>query len=763
MNTMRTSLFLSTAIAALTIAVPALAQTSTQNASSPAQSTTPATSGSDNDIIVTAQKRSQTLIDVPQSVSVVSGATLEQQHANSFSDYLKLVPGLQLTQSTPGEGRLVIRGLNTGGVASTVAVYEDETPFGSSSGLANGAILAGDFDTFDVARIEVLRGPQGTLYGASSLGGVLKFVTNAPDTGKLILRARGGVEAVKGGDVSYYGNAVVNVPLSSSLAFRASGSYRNDGGFIDSIGTAGSRVRDNINGARSYGGRASLLFTPTTDLSVRLSALIQNIETDAPTTVESNPTTLATLYGRPTQSIFVSPFKNINYRIYNGLIDYDFGFAKLTSSSSYSTQRKTQRTDATFQLSGLIQAIFGVPNEFYLNQNTNVEKFTQEVRLASSKTPLFDWVLGGYYTHEKGLIFQEYVPVTPGTLTRITALGNLAQVNLNSTYEEFAGFANATVHLGDMFDVDFGGRYSHNKQFFTQTTAGPLAGGATSVSQPSSEGVFTYSVAPKFKFSKNGAVYARVAKGFRPGGPNALAPGAPASFLTYKSDSVVSYEAGVKFQTEDRSFSLDLSAFHIDWDNIQLLATIPTPGGTFSFNANGRRARSDGVEFTASMRPTRGLDVSVNGAYTNARLRDDTTAIVGGVLSANSVGGLAGDKLPYTPKFSIGVNGDYRWSLGGSTSAYFGSSLRFLSKQNAGYNLAFRTANGRQRQIPSYEIVDLRAGVDFDRFSVGVYAKNINDADGKQSAGAVGTYPAGSIDTGVIRPRTFGASVTASF
>jgi iron complex outermembrane receptor protein len=145
----------------------------------------------DNELIVTAQKREQALIDVPQSVSVVNGATLEKQQAVTFQDFAKLVPGLQLEQSNPGEGRLVLRGVNTGGVASTVSTYIDETPFGSSSGQNNGAILAGEFDTFDVERIEVLRGPQGTLYGASSLGGVVKFVTNRPDPGTFEGRVRG--------------------------------------------------------------------------------------------------------------------------------------------------------------------------------------------------------------------------------------------------------------------------------------------------------------------------------------------------------------------------------------------------------------------------------------------------------------------------------------------------------------------------------------------------------------------------------------------
>jgi len=238
------TLLITTALAAVAAGAPLQAAAAPRDAA--ANGT--ATSSDDEDIVVTAQKREQTLINVPLSVSVVSGATLERQQAFRFEDYLKLVPGLQLNQDTPGEGRLVIRGINTGGVASTVAVYVDETPFGSSSGLVNGATLAGDFDTFDVARVEVLRGPQGTLYGASSLGGVLKFVTNAPETDKLVVRGHAGIEAVKGGDVSYYGQAVVNVPLTSTLAVRGTGYYRKDGGFIDSIGTAGSNLHNNIDG-----------------------------------------------------------------------------------------------------------------------------------------------------------------------------------------------------------------------------------------------------------------------------------------------------------------------------------------------------------------------------------------------------------------------------------------------------------------------------------------------------------------------------------
>src|SRR5678810_995455 len=154
-----------------------------------------------DEIVVTAQKVSQSVVDVPMSISVLGGDDLERTQSLNIQDYVKLVPGLQLTQATPGFGRLSLRGINTGGVASTVGVYVDETTFGSSSGLANGAILTGDFDTFDVARVEVLRGPQGTLYGASSLGGVVKFVTALPSTSHLELRAQAGIEDTRFGEV----------------------------------------------------------------------------------------------------------------------------------------------------------------------------------------------------------------------------------------------------------------------------------------------------------------------------------------------------------------------------------------------------------------------------------------------------------------------------------------------------------------------------------------------------------------------------------
>jgi iron complex outermembrane receptor protein len=722
--------------------------------------TSPGVQSDQNAIIVTAEKRPQLLIDVPQSVSVVSGANLEAQHATNFQDYLKLVPGLQLNQSSAGEGRLVVRGVNTGGVASTVSVYVDDTPFGSSSGLVNGAVLAGDFDTFDLNRIEVLRGPQGTLYGASSLGGVLRFITNSPSTSGLEVRGRAGVEAISHGGVGYNANALVNIPLGPTLAFRASGSFRKDAGFIDSIGTGGSDRAKNINDDRVYGGRASLLFTPSDAASVRLTAIAQNIDADALSVVEADSVTLRRLHGL-SESQFVPIFSNLHYRLYNGTGTFDLGFANLTTSTSFSKQDQDTRSDLTVAFSGLLKAAFGLPpNEFIEPQQTNLNKFTQEARL-SGQTAFADWLIGGFYTHEKGLIGQDLIAVQPGTLTPLplpAAFGaTLGHLELHSKYKEIAGFANATAHLTPKFDLQFGGRYSKNNQSARQTTLGLLAGGTTDITNSSSEHVFTYSIAPKYKVNSNVTLYARVAKGFRPGGPNVIAPNAPPEVpRTFGSDSVVSWEAGVKAQSADHRFSIDAAAFHIKWTGIQLFTVVVANKIPFGVNINGSGAKSDGFELTATARPVPGLDLSVNGAYTNARLTDDTPA---------SVGGLKGDQLPFTPKLSVAANADYHWQLSSGIRAHFGGSVRHLSGQTGPYDLAFVTAHGHQRHIRPYSVIDLNAGVNFGRFDVEAYIKNLGDSRGVTSV--VGTtsplFPNGAIGTGIIRPRTVGVTLGFSY
>ena len=710
-------------------------------------------------IIVTAQKREQTLAEIPQSVTVLGEETLERQGASDFQDYIGLIPGLSIEATTPGVSRISLRGINTGGVASTVGVYVDDTPFGSSSGLANGAILSGDFDTFDVDRIEVLRGPQGTLYGASSLGGVLRFITNPPSTTALAGRGRVTVESVSSGDIGYSGSGWVNVPLSETFAIRASAFYRQEAGYIDSIGTAGSDVEDDINDFRTFGGRISALFRPSSAVTIRLSALAQNIEADASSYVEADTDNLQILYGGLTQSQFIPEFNDVKYRLYNASVDIDLGFATLFSSTSLGNFRQDLLSDFSFSFGPLITSIFGDPVTrplgLYLDQTTQTEKFTQEVRLVSAESDRFEWLVGLYYTREDSRIDQDFVAVEAVSEAIATGLPLLGDVFLDSRLEEIAAFANGTIHLTDRFEVSLGGRLSRNEQVASQSLDGVLAGGSAAFDDTvSEETVFTYSVAPRFEISDAIALYARVASGYRPGGPNVLPPNVPAGTPTsYSADRLVSYEAGFRASFPRQRMSVDFAIYYLDWKDIQLFALVNGIG----INANGGTARSLGGELSVTVRPVRGLSLAVNAAYVDATLSQDTDPVVGG---------FDGDRLPYSPQWSGNLSVDYDWSISRAAAAFVGGNLRLVGEQNADFDFAYRTQFGSQREVDGYAVVDLRAGIQGPerRWSVEAFIRNLTNARGRTSVfGVAGDLPNDAVGTGLIRPRTIGVTLTAGF
>jgi len=725
------------------------------------------------EVVVTAQKRTEAIAEIPASVTVVPEQLLEQQHVDDFKDLLPLVPGLSLTETRPGSTRVTLRGINTGGVASTIGIYFDDVPFGSSTGLANGSISAGDFDTFDVARVEVLRGPQGTLYGASSLGGVLKFVPNRPRNDRFEARLLGSAETVDNGDPGYSLTGMANVPLGAKAAVRASGFYRSDSGFIDSIGNnpvpslatpgvnviGGTRVANGLNALDRFGGRLAVLVEPSKRFSVTVGAQIQDIDTDASSVVDADPRSLEPLNPTPVQSSYQKEFNDTKYRVYNGTVDGDLGPARLQSVTSYGTFETDFQSDLAIAtnltggppLSALVTQLFGNartrPLSAVLPQTTSTDKFTQELRLVSAKSKAFDWLVGGYYTNEDSAIKQKITAVEAGTDDVATGIPILADVALDSTYEEIAGFANATWHATPRFDLALGGRLSHNKQVASQRSDGPLAGGPAQFDDvKSSESPFTFSFAPRFEIGKSASIYGRVATGFRPGGPNVLPPAAPASVpRTYDSDRLTSYEVGLKAggRPADK-FSLDLAGYYLDWEDIQLFLIV----NNFGINGNGGTAASKGFEIAASAFPTSGLTLSVNAAYTDAKLTQDTSA---------SVGGKDGDPLPYVPDWSFGLNADYEWTVKSRTRTYVGGSLGYTGERPVAFNN--RAADGSIRRADSYVSLNLRAGAYHGRWSVELYGKNLTNDLGVTSIGTAGPLPNGALGLSLTRPRTIGLSV----
>ena len=761
------------ALAGLLAASVAGAQEATPSPS-PAPSDDPSKPvGFREEVVVTAQKRTEAIADIPASVTVVPGQLLEQQRVDDFKDLLPLVPGLSLTETRPGSTRVTLRGINTGGVASTIGIYFDDVPFGSSTGLANGSISAGDFDTFDVARVEVLRGPQGTLYGASSLGGVLKFVPNRPRNDRFEARLLGSAETVDNGDPGYSVTGMANVPLGAKAAVRASGFYRSDSGFIDSIGNnpvpslatpgvnviSGTRVANGLNALDRFGGRLAVLVEPSKRFSVTVGAQIQDIDTDASSVVDADPRSLEPLNPTPVQSSYQKEFNDTKYRVYNGTIDGDLGPARLQSVTSYGTFETDFQSDLAIAtnltcgppLSALVTQLFGNartrPLSAVLPQTTSTDKFTQELRLVSAKSKAFDWLVGGYYTNEDSAIKQKITAVEAGTDAVATGIPILADVALDSTYEEIAGFANATWHATPRFDLALGGRLSHNKQVASQRSDGPLAGGPAQFDDvKSSESPFTFSFAPRFEIGKSASIYGRVATGFRPGGPNVLPPAAPASVpRTYDSDRLTSYEVGLKAggRPADK-FSLDLAGYYLDWEDIQLFLIV----NNFGINGNGGTAASKGFEIAASAFPTSGLTLSVNAAYTDAKLTQDTSA---------SVGGKDGDPLPYVPDWSFGLNADYEWTVKSRTRTYVGGSLGYTGERPVAFNN--RAADGSIRRADSYVSLNLRAGAYHGRWSVELYGKNLTNDLGVTSIGTAGPLPNGALGLSLTRPRTIGLSV----
>jgi iron complex outermembrane receptor protein len=729
-------------LAALGAAGPLLSQESA------ALDATPAAADSDalTTIVVTAEKREEPLADVPMSVTALGGDTLDKMQARDFSDYAALVPGLSITSSQPGLTRLTLRGQNSGGVGSTVAVYMDESPYGSSTALLNGSIITGDFDTWDLQRIEVLRGPQGTLYGANSEGGLLKFVSTAPVLGKFSGEAETTGESVSDGGNGGAIRGVVNLPIGDKLALRVSGYDQDVAGYIDDP----SLGKKDLNDGHKEGGRAALLYAPTDDLSIRLTATSQQSKYNGTNTVDIDPVTLQPEHGDLTQQRYLPEPSESKYENYNATIDWNTGPFSVLSTTSYGILNFDYVSDATSILAapGLTygEALGGIG--IYEDNNAGLKKFTQEIRLASPTSNQLEWQVGGYYTHEIGALIQHLngvgLPTTPAG-NPYAGLG-LEAVLLDSTYKESAGFANLTYHFNPQFDIQAGGRYSSNEQSATENVSGPLYGAATAFTTPSKGDVFTYSFAPRWHVDANTMVYARVATGYRPGGPNAQPIAPPPGFpQEYGADKTVNLELGVRSTQLDGRLSIDVAAFHVDWKDIQLFETVDNLG----VNANGGKARSQGLEWTFAYVPVHGLTLGWTGAYTDANLTSPAPA----------VNGNPGDPLPYAPKWGTSLDAEYDWDLFANLKGFVGGVWSYVGTRSTDFA---SSPTGGQLELPSYNTFEARIGLDSAHYRVMLYGKNLGNKRGISSyVSDDAPGPAGEIT--VIQPRTIGVTLTAKF
>ncbi len=703
-----------------------------------------------SEIVVTAQKKSESVLDVPMAITALSGEDLAKSHSYRLQDYVEQVPGLQFLNGSGLFNQVVIRGVSAGDatITSTVASYIDETPYTAVGSYAGSTKITPNLDTYDMSRIEVLKGPQGTLYGSNALAGILKYVTNAPDTSRFYGSMESGINTVENGGIGYDFHGMVNAPLSSNTALRLVGYYSKYAGYIDDP----SRNAKNINGIENFGFRGSFLFEPSSDLSIRASALYQRNAYDDIGSVDSAPYTLTPLGGKYEHTTLISQPGHVENQLYNITINGDLGFANLLSTSSYAKYKLYDITDYTTEFGAFASFILGKPSGLAYPNSTANKIFTQELRLASKADQPLEWQVGGYFTKQNAWSLASLFPIDPITKTiDYQPIVNdepfdFGFFRFTPTYRELAGFGNLTYHLTPTFDVSAGGRYSNIKQTFLQESGGFLGGEPFDTA--STEGVWTYSGDARWRFAEDNMVYARVAKGYVPGGPNSVI-----SLITptsYRSSSTVNFEAGIKGKTLDNKLSYEVSAFHIKWTDIQLTALVVNEEANVSVASivNGGTAKSQGIEWNFTYAPIAGLSLNLNGSYIDAKLTEATPA---------SVNGQIGDRLPYSPHLQGSATANYEWPLSDELTGFVGGTWRYNGLRYGNF-----AADGPRQTMPAYHLVDLRAGVETERWSFTAYVKNVGNAR------AIGWLygPSGATGVqrvGIAQPRSIGATLGVKF
>lgn len=694
------------------------------------------------EVVVTAQKRSEDVQDVPAAVTAISSQLLDDLHATQLTDIGNYVPSLQVNSAgTPGQTSLSIRGIAPVGPGATVATYIDDTPIGSSSAYGGGIAFALDLLPYDMQRVEVLRGPQGTLYGASSMGGLLKYVLTAPALDHFEMRVGGdtfGLAAA--GKAGGGGRVTLSGPLiDGTLGVTASYATESTPGFIDNAVTGEA----DQNAYRQQSGRLGLLWSPSDVVSVKLNALYQKTNADGNATIALDSTTLQPLVGeRRDNNLTPQPFqKEIQY--YSGTVDYNLSWADFIAASSYSRSQTSQTQDASYSY-GVAFPAFGFPEgTSQYRYVLHLKKYTQELRLQSPAGARLEWLGGLFWTYEDS---SNYQSPTAATLAGapIVELNPIFTAQLPSTYREYAGFGDLTYHLTAAVDLLGGVRYSKNKQVFSELADSPILTPVDLRDQKSNEGVTTYNAALRYRFAPGWMAYARVASGYQPGGPNLAIPGVP---TTFGSDRLTNYEIGLKSELMDRRLLLDVDAFYIAWKDIQLLSN----GAGFSYGTNGGNAKSEGVEAHVLYRPVSSWTFDGTFSYVDAVLTEDVPQI----------GGVDGDRLPNIPRYSGSIRATYSHDLSANWTGTVGAGLRAQDRRFSDVNHAFDS-----RPLPGYGALDLQASLSNDRYTIRVFGKNITDKRAyltytPQVNQAFGNIT--QIEAAVLQPRVVGISIDAKF
>lgn len=693
------------------------------------------------EVVVTALKRSTLLQETPMSMLAVSGETLKQRGIDNVTDLLRATPGLSLIDQGAGQRRLVVRGVQSAGEAQT-GLYYDETPMsaGAPSTTNDAGQRTPELRLFDVERIEVLRGPQGTLYGSGSMGGTVRVLFNKP-TYEPGAAVDSSFESIEGGDTGYQLNAMLNTPLvDDRLAARSVFYYRDRGGYIDNVALG----RDDVNSELSRGGRMLLRYQPTDATTVDAAVHIQREdsfvslwELPAGTHRSAVPTQL--------------PVRD-DFELYSLTMNWDLGFATFTGVTSLFKRDLAVTIDAS-----RLMANFGPPGAPFrpaaLLQPQDIEDRSHEWRLSSNSSRPLRWTAGVYYEQREAFTISEQLLADPLTGLPRTPRNVATSRNIDDTLEQRAVFGEISYDITPALTLTAGGRYfEYDKSITGETTVGfPLLGAVVTppTTVESDEDGWVSKVNVAYEIGGGALLYAQANEGFRPGGANQVI-GLPSALTPYEADSLWNYEVGARTRWFADALTVNLAAFRIDWDNMQVSGR--TRDGAFNFISNAGEARIQGVELEMATMPLRGLELSLTGAYTDAKLTKDQRD-----PNVNAPG-LKGDRIPNVPEYSAAFAAGYEWPLIDAFTAIVRTDVNYVGSSDS----EFRPNNPNFEQIDHYTLTNLRLGVRHDPagWAANVFVNNVFDdvAIGRILSNAFGR----DLTVGAP-PRTIGVNFSKEF
>ena len=690
-------------------------------------------------VTVTASKREEDILDAPFSISAVTGDDLEKVGATEYRDYLTTVPGVALVETGIGSNNVIIRGLATaaGGstLAGTVVTYFDEVALNDGTG-------AIEVEPVDIDRVEILRGPQGTYYGAGSIGGTLRIIPKRPQLDDYSADLAATISSVDGADdLGSNLTATVNLPIvQGKAAVRGSVYQRDEPDYVDNLQSG-----DKVGGGTVTGGRFALLMEPTEQMDILFQLISQSTEADGQRIREPFENSGNAQRRRDDE------FGDTDFDLYNLNFGYDFDAVRLDSVTAYYETDYKGRRDASL-FDGNVEALAGPPGlyglssyDLFADDTVKGDVFSQELRLTSQTDARIQWLVGAYYRKETSDRVRLF--------TEDALLGQVLEIDRNVDTTQWSGFAEANIDLPGAWGLDLGIRYADYEQDVT----------VDADSGTQAEKVWTPRFNLRFEPSEDQLYYFQISKGYRLGGFNGAPPNLPGvnvpneeQYYSYTSDSLWNYEVGTKQVIADGRGNFSGALFWADWTDIPIYLTLA--GGAYTPLVNFGSATSKGAEAEFSYLLQEGLTISLNGSYVKTELKGTTE--------------YKPQRLPASPEVMFNLALSYERPLENGWQMYANGNANYVGSYKSHLYEEFRdnvSANQldtrfgvtEDKEVGGYTVVNARVGIQSDAWDLSVFAKNLFGDDTATLSNAF-SY-AGAPAESFVMPQTFGVSLKKSF